>query len=66
MFEITVCKIMSDKIAKERASKRQILVDHLEASAARNGHEITWDEPASYGSLWKNGREVGIWKIEEV
>ena len=66
MFEITVFKLCSDKFAKSTASHRQVLVDHLEASATRNGFEVTWDEPASHGSLWRDGREVGTWKIESI
>jgi hypothetical protein len=69
MFEITVFKLHSDKFAKSQASHRQVLVDHLEASADRNGFEVSWDDQGdmpAYGSLWRDGREVGIWKIEEV
>ena len=71
MFEITVFKLYSDKFAKSTASHRQVLVDHLQASALRNGYDVVWDAPdtnevSNSGALFKDGREVGAWKIEEV
>ena len=69
MFEITVWKLHSEKFAKSNASDRQILLDHLHASAARNGFVVTtrWDDGDDIaGALYRDGNEVAIWKIEEV
>ena len=69
MFEITVWKLNSEKHAKSNASDRQILLDHLHASAARNGFVVTtrWDDGDDIaGALYRDGNEVAIWKIEEV
>jgi hypothetical protein len=69
MFEITVWKLNSEKHAKSTASDRQVLFDHLHASAARNGFVVTtrWDDGDDIaGGLNRDGIEVAIWKIEEV
>ncbi len=66
MYKLIVYKYLSERRAEEIASKRVVLVDHLEASAARHGFEITWDEPGVEGSLWKDGREVGGWTINQI
>jgi hypothetical protein len=66
MYRITVYKYNSERRAEEIASKRVVLVDHLEASAARHGFEITCDEPGVEGSLWKDGREVAGWTINKI
>ena len=66
MFEITVCKLYSDKFAKSTASDKQVLVDHLEASAARHGFDVEFDDGDDAGSLWRDGREVGFWHIEAI
>lgn len=66
MYKITVAKWLSDKTAVETASRAKVLLDHLEASAKRNGFEVTWNEPGVSGGLVRDGREVGGWFIEEV
>lgn len=66
MFKLRVFKYLSDQSASETASSRHALVDHLEASAARHGFEVTWNEPGQDGELWRDGRAVGGWWIEEL
>lgn len=66
MFKLTVYKYASVRQAEEMATKAVVLVDHLEACAARHGFEITSDEPGVEGSLWKDGREVGGWTIKKI
>lgn len=66
MFKLTVYKYASDRRAEELAGRRQVLIDHLEASAARNGFEVTWDEPGVEGELWKQGLPVGGWTINKI
>ena len=66
MLKLTVYKYLSDKQATVVSDQRRALLDHLEASAARNGFEITWIEPGEFGELHRDGREVGGWYIEEI
>lgn len=64
MFKLTVFKYLSDRSAYVTASNRQALADHLEASAARHGFEVTWHEPGVEGELSKEGRAVAGWWID--
>ena len=66
MFEITVFKLHSDKFAKSQASSEQILLDHLKASADRNGFVAGFVSGEMSGEIYRDGREVAVWKIEEI
>lgn len=48
MFEITVTRLRDGRTATAQASHRQALVDHVEASARRNGFEVYRDRVESY------------------
>lgn len=62
MFAMTVTKIGGQSVTIT-ASHRQALLDHLEASAARNNIEVTWLEPREYGELKVRGQIVGEWEV---
>jgi len=63
MFALTVSKLGSDKQSKVEASNVQILLDHLEASAGRNGFTVEDVQPRDNGRLLRDGKLVGIWFI---
>jgi len=63
MFTLTVSKLGSTKQSTVDASNVQILLDHLEASAGRNGFTIEHVQPNDNGWLLRDGKRVGIWFI---
>ena len=65
MFKLTVYKYGTFKNATEEATRFLVLVDHLKASAARGGFEVTFDDPDE-GELFKDNVAVAGWHIEEV
>lgn len=66
MFKLTVYKYLSDRQAVETAGRQRVLIDHLEASAARHGFEVSFYAGNVDGELWKQGLPVGGWHIEKV
>lgn len=72
MFEITVTRFKDRKAARATASHKQALLDHLEASAARNGfdiernHEMSHTLGCTVGEVLQDGAIVASWEIGEV
>lgn len=72
MFEITVTRWEDRKKTRATASHRQMLLDHLEASAARNGFTVYRDRAESYllgyevGDVLKGDKIVATWEIGEI
>ncbi len=72
MFEITVTRLKDGKKATAQASHRQALLDHIEASAARNGFTVYRDRAESHllgyevGDVLKGGAVVASWEIGEI
>lgn len=65
MFKLTVSKVGSDKTGVVTSSHRQVVLDHLEASAGRNGFEVSFHIPeGSTGDIKRDGQVVGEWKVE--
>lgn len=65
MYKLTVYKYVTFRSATETASRFHILLDHLQASAARNGYEVGFDE-SDEGELIKDGQAVAGWHIVRV
>ncbi|AOT25012.1 hypothetical protein PBI_KALPINE_93 [Mycobacterium phage Kalpine] len=63
MFTMTVRKIGSEKTGVVSASARQVVLDHLEASATRHGFEVTWNEPGVHGDVLRDGQIVATWEV---
>jgi len=63
MFTLTVIQSGSGKQASEQATRAQILVDHLEASAGRQGFTVDHVNSNSDGWILRDGKRVGRWMI---
>ncbi|AGT14340.1 hypothetical protein ADZZY_92 [Mycobacterium phage Adzzy] len=63
MFKLIVRKNDSSLTGEATASGRRVLLDHLEASAARFGFEVDWYEPGESGYIKRNGKFVGTWEV---
>ncbi|QCG76942.1 hypothetical protein SEA_XIANYUE_89 [Mycobacterium phage XianYue] len=63
MYELTVTKVGGESITI-KASHRQPLLDHLEASAGRHNVELRSLAPRQqYGELKVRGQIVGEWEV---
>ncbi|AHB29988.1 hypothetical protein SEA_INDRA_98 [Mycobacterium phage Indra] len=63
MYELIVRKNDGSLTGEATGSGRLVLTDHLEASAARFGFEVEWNEPGESGHIKRNGKFVGTWEI---
>ncbi|AXC33450.1 hypothetical protein SEA_ORANGE_93 [Mycobacterium phage Orange] len=61
MFRLTVTQLKTGREGVVSATHKQVVIDHLEASARRNGLGVT--NHGDGGSVFKDGREVGVWKV---
>ncbi|AGK86120.1 hypothetical protein SEA_KERBEROS_93 [Mycobacterium phage Kerberos] len=61
MFTLTATRDRDGKNSKVSASHRQILIDHLEAAASRNGLVI--DQLGDGGHIYLRGEAVGTWEV---
>ena len=64
MFTLTVSKLGSTKQSTVDASNVQILLDHLEASAGRQGFTVDHVNSNSNGWILRDGKRVGRWMID--
>jgi hypothetical protein len=62
-LKLTVTKIGSDKESTVTASTAQMLIDHLEASAGRNGFTVDHIERNGNGWILRDGDRVAVWFI---
>jgi len=62
-LKLTVTKIGSDKESTVTASTAQMLIDHLEASAGRNGFTVDHIERNGNGWILRDSNRVAIWFI---
>ncbi|ASZ75251.1 hypothetical protein PBI_MISSWHITE_85 [Mycobacterium phage MissWhite] len=67
MFTMTVTKTKAvlgvHQQATVKATHRQMLLDHLEASAGRHNLEVRWTEPRVSGDILKDGEVVATWEV---
>lgn len=63
MHGLTVTRLKDGKRVTVEATHVKMLLDHLEASAGRNGFEVFWHEPGVFGNLKKDGVTVAIWEV---
>uniref|UniRef100_A0AAU8GR28 Gp84-like domain-containing protein n=1 Tax=Mycobacterium phage BabyBack TaxID=3158877 RepID=A0AAU8GR28_9CAUD len=63
MFELTVVKVGTDKSVTVKGSHRSMVIDHLEASAARHGLEVAHIRDNLQGDILKNGQIVAEWAV---
>ncbi|AXH48856.1 hypothetical protein SEA_STEAMY_82 [Mycobacterium phage Steamy] len=67
MFTLTTTKVGSDHTGTVTGSHRAVVIDHLEASAARHGFEVfARSEDGTWGDICRDGMVVGEWKLTEV
>ncbi|QGJ89790.1 hypothetical protein SEA_SUPERCHUNK_91 [Mycobacterium phage Superchunk] len=66
MFKLIVRHNETGKTGEATASGRQVLTDHLEASASRFGFEVDWYEPGESGYIKRNGKFVGTWEVSKL
>ncbi|QDK03524.1 hypothetical protein SEA_LUCYEDI_90 [Mycobacterium phage Lucyedi] len=66
MFTLTVVDTnKADKRAEVKGSRVEVLLDHIEAVAARNDCTIVHVVDREYGEVFKNGKVVGRWIITD-
>lgn len=63
MLTLTVHRLKDGKSTYVKSSSRQALLDHLEASAGRNGFDVYWFEPREFGGIRKDGVTVATWEV---
>lgn len=67
MFKLTVTRFRDGNQASEVASKAQVLIDHIEAAAARQGFEIDpYDASGHGGELIREGKALGEYVIYQL
>lgn len=65
MYQIVVTRLKDGRKGVASGSSSQVVIDHLNASAARHGFEITWNEPRLAGDIWKSGELVAVWEVSK-
>ncbi|QFP95569.1 hypothetical protein SEA_GAUGELDP_86 [Mycobacterium phage GaugeLDP] len=63
MFELTVTKVGSEQKVTVKGTHRVMLIDHLEASAARHRLEVKHIRDDMQGDILKNGQTVAEWAV---
>ncbi|QGJ88365.1 hypothetical protein SEA_DREAMTEAM1_89 [Mycobacterium phage DreamTeam1] len=63
MFKLQVFKHDSPKTAEVTASHRQVVIDHLKASATRYGFDIVNHSEGDSGDIFRGGKLVGFWEV---
>ncbi|ASJ79789.1 hypothetical protein KIY85_gp87 [Mycobacterium phage Heffalump] len=64
MFTIVVTKVDFTKSAEVSGSHVAVVIDHLEASAKRNGFEIVHVAENHYGDVIRDGQIVAMWEVQ--
>ncbi|QXO13367.1 hypothetical protein SEA_TROOPER_90 [Mycobacterium phage Trooper] len=65
MYKLTVYKANSTAKAEVSGSHTTVVIDHLKASAGRNGFEVPrhMHDGMPSGDVVRNGEVVGYWEV---